>query len=52
MHGAAGHHYGFTSDYATHAKVLAEYKGMRPVIALSKPIDVSELRAVLAPEAV
>ena len=38
---------GFTPDYATHAKVLAEYKGLRPVITLSKPIDVSELRAAL-----
>ena len=38
---------GYTPDYAAHAKVLAEYKGLRPVITLSKPIDVSELRAAL-----
>ena len=38
---------GFTPDYAEHAKVLAEYKGLRPVITLSKPIEVAELRAVL-----
>ena len=38
---------GYTPDYAAHAKVLAEYKGLRPVITLSKPIEVSELRAVL-----
>ena len=41
---------GYTPDYAAHAKVLAEYKGLRPVITLSKPIDVSELRAVLGSE--
>ncbi len=38
---------GFTPDYAEHAKVLAEYKGLRPVITLSKPIEIAELRAVL-----
>jgi hypothetical protein len=37
----------YTPDYAEHAKVLAEYKGLRPVITLSKPVDVSQLRAVL-----
>src|SRR5512134_2531772 len=41
---------GFTPDYATHAKVLAEYKGLRPVTTLHKPIEVGELRAVLAPQ--
>ena len=35
---------GYTPDYATHAKILAEYKGLRPVITLSRPIDVSALR--------
>jgi CheY-like chemotaxis protein len=39
---------GFTPDYATHAKILAEYKGLRPVTTLNKPIEVSEVRAVLA----
>ena len=38
---------GYTPDYAAHAKVLAEYKGLRPVTTLYKPIEVSELRAVL-----
>jgi CheY-like chemotaxis protein len=38
---------GYTPDYAAHAKVLAEYKGLRPVTTLHKPIEVSELRAVL-----
>ena len=38
---------GYTPDYAAHAKVLAEYKGIRPVTTLYKPIEVSELRAVL-----
>ena len=43
---------GFTPDYAEHAKVLAEYKGLRPVITLSKPIEVAELRAVLESQGV
>ena len=38
---------GYTPDYATHAKVLAEYKGLRPVITLHKPVEISELRAAL-----
>ena len=38
---------GYLPDYAEHAKVLAEYKGLRPAITLSKPIEVAELRAVL-----
>jgi DNA-binding response OmpR family regulator len=38
---------GYTPDYASHAKVLAEYKGLRPVTTLCKPIEISELRAVL-----
>ena len=43
---------GFTPDYAEHAKVLAEYKGLRPVITLSKPIEIAELRAVLESQGV
>jgi DNA-binding response OmpR family regulator len=43
---------GYTPDYAAHAKVLAEYKGLRPVTTLHKPIEVSELRAMLAPGSV
>jgi FixJ family two-component response regulator len=38
---------GYIADYAVHAKMLAEYKGLRPVTTLHKPIDVSQLRAVL-----
>jgi CheY-like chemotaxis protein len=40
---------GYTPDYAAHAKVLAEYKGLRPVTTLHKPIDISTLRTVLKP---
>lgn len=39
---------GYTPDYATHAKTLAEFKGLGPVTTLRKPIDIDELRAVLA----
>ena len=38
---------GYIADYAVHANMLAEYKGLRPVTTLHKPIDVSQLRAVL-----
>jgi CheY-like chemotaxis protein len=38
---------GYTPDYAAPAKVLAEYKGLRPVMTLYKPMEVTELRAVL-----
>jgi CheY-like chemotaxis protein len=38
---------GYTPDYAAHAKVLAEYKGLRPVTTLHKPVEASRLRAVL-----
>jgi CheY-like chemotaxis protein len=40
---------GYASDYATHAKILADYKGLKAAITLHKPIDVSELRAALRP---
>jgi FixJ family two-component response regulator len=39
---------GYTPDYAAHAKLLAKYKGLRPVIRLSKPFELSALRAILA----
>jgi CheY-like chemotaxis protein len=39
---------GYTPDYATHAKTLAEFKGLGPVTTLRKPVDIDELRAVLA----
>ena len=38
---------GFTPDYSAHAKVLAEYKGLGPVVTLQKPVDLDELRTVL-----
>lgn len=38
---------GYTPDYATHAKVLAEYKGLKPVVTLHKPVEISELRVAL-----
>lgn len=41
---------GYYPDYAAHAKVLAEYKGLRPVVTLSKPIELEQLRAALSAE--
>jgi CheY-like chemotaxis protein len=41
---------GYTPDYATHAKILAEYKGLKPVITLQKPFEISKLRAILGAE--
>jgi CheY-like chemotaxis protein len=38
---------GYTPDYAANAKVLAEYKGLGPVITLRKPVEFYELREVL-----
>lgn len=38
---------GFTPDYAAHAKILAEYKGLGPVLTLQKPIEVAALRDAL-----
>ena len=38
---------GYTPDYARHAKILAEFKGLGPVTTLHKPVEVSTLRAVL-----
>ncbi len=40
---------GFTPDYATHAKTLAEFKGLGPVRTLHKPVEISRLRAELGP---
>lgn len=39
---------GYTPDYAMHAKVLAEFKGLGPVRTLKKPVEIDELRAALA----
>ena len=41
---------GYTPDYAAHAKILAEFKGLGPVTTLHKPVEVSALRAVLGSE--
>ena len=41
---------GYTPDSATHAKILAEFKGLGPVTTLHKPVEVSTLRAVLGPQ--
>jgi CheY-like chemotaxis protein len=38
---------GYHPDYADHAKILAEYKGLGPVKTLHKPIDIRTLRSVL-----
>jgi len=38
---------GYHPDYADHAKILAEYKGLGPVTTLRKPIDIALLRSVL-----
>jgi CheY-like chemotaxis protein len=39
---------GYNPDYAAHAKILAEYKGLGPVTTLNKPVELSDLRAALA----
>lgn len=39
---------GFHPDYAVNARLLAEFKGLRAVQTLSKPVDVSRLREALA----
>jgi CheY-like chemotaxis protein len=38
---------GYHPDYASHAKVLARYKGLGPVMALDKPFGVEELASAL-----
>jgi DNA-binding response OmpR family regulator len=38
---------GFSPDYAQDAKTLAEFKGLRGVITLVKPVSLSQLRAAL-----
>ncbi len=39
---------GYSPDYAINARLLAEYKGLKSVKTLSKPISVARLRAALA----
>lgn len=41
---------GYSLDYASDAKRLAEFKGLRSVTALSKPISLAALRSVLEEE--
>ena len=38
---------GYHADYADHAKILAEYKGLGPAITVRKPFGINELRAAL-----
>lgn len=38
---------GYNPDYAKDARLLAEFKGLRSVITLIKPIRLDKLRAVL-----
>jgi CheY-like chemotaxis protein len=41
---------GYSPDYAADAKQLAEFKGLRSVTTLTKPIRLAKLRAVLMGE--
>jgi CheY-like chemotaxis protein len=41
---------GFTPDFANHTKMLARHKGLRPLTTLTKPLQLAQLRAVLADE--
>lgn len=38
---------GYSPDYAVNARILAEFKGLRSVRTLSKPISVTRLRKIL-----
>ena len=38
---------GFSPDYAVNARILAEFKGLRSVRTLSKPVSVTQLRKIL-----
>jgi CheY-like chemotaxis protein len=38
---------GYHPDYALNARILAEFKGLRSVVTLSKPISVTRLRGAL-----
>lgn len=38
---------GFSPDYAVNARIMAEFKGLRSVTTLSKPISVARLREAL-----
>ena len=41
---------GYSPDYAKDAKLLAEFKGLRSVSTLNKPVRLAKLRAVLGGE--
>ena len=41
---------GYSPDYAKDAKILAEFKGLRSVRTLTKPIRLAKLREVLCAE--
>lgn len=41
---------GYHPDYAVNARLLAEFKGLRSVITLSKPVSVPRLRQALLRE--
>jgi CheY-like chemotaxis protein len=38
---------GFSPDYAVNARILGEFKGLRSVRTLSKPVSVARLRMIL-----
>lgn len=38
---------GYHADYADHAKILADYKGLGPAITVRKPFGITELRTAL-----
>lgn len=38
---------GYSPDYAANAKTLAEFKGLRNVVTLHKPVELDELRRAL-----
>jgi CheY-like chemotaxis protein len=38
---------GYNPDYATNAKILAEFKGLKSVTTLRKPVSVASLRQAL-----
>lgn len=38
---------GYSPDFAANAKTLAEFKGLRQVVTLHKPVELDELRATL-----
>ncbi len=39
---------GYSPDYANNARILGEFKGLKSVTTMSKPISVTELRKALA----